>query len=100
MNCLKCGKETAETQVFCENCLKTMDDYPIKPGTPVNIPNRASLYNEKKLARKKETSSEDTIHHQRRLIKILLIAFGALALAFLVVFIYLLYTLGAWPFNT
>ena len=35
MNCMKCGREIALGQVFCKECLADMDQYPIKPGTPV-----------------------------------------------------------------
>ena len=40
MNCMKCGRTTQDDQVFCETCLKDMSAYPVKPGTPVNIPKR------------------------------------------------------------
>ena len=40
MNCVKCGRETAEEQVFCDVCLREMEDYPVKPGTAVHIPAR------------------------------------------------------------
>ena len=35
MNCMKCGREIALGQVFCKECLADMEQYPIKPGTPV-----------------------------------------------------------------
>lgn len=38
MNCVKCGRETAEEQVFCEACLSEMENYPVKPGTAIHIP--------------------------------------------------------------
>ena len=41
MNCLKCGRETEEGQVFCEACREKMKDYPVKAGTPVRLPHRA-----------------------------------------------------------
>lgn len=40
MNCLKCGRETAGEQVFCESCLEEMAKYPVKPGTAVKLPER------------------------------------------------------------
>lgn len=33
MNCLKCGREIEEGQVFCNDCLVQMAKYPVKPGT-------------------------------------------------------------------
>lgn len=56
MNCLKCGAEAPENQVFCDHCLSVMAQYPIKPGTPVNLPKRALTTEEsKKPAKKKRT---------------------------------------------
>lgn len=40
MKCLKCSRETSEGQVFCDECLAQMKKQPIKPGTPVNLPQR------------------------------------------------------------
>ena len=40
MQCIKCGRETAEKAVFCEECLSGMEKHPVKPGTPVVIPKR------------------------------------------------------------
>ena len=40
MGCMKCGKETGQNQVFCDDCLAEMEKYPVKPGTVVQIPNR------------------------------------------------------------
>ncbi len=38
MNCIKCGRELSDTQVFCPRCLEQMEQYPVKPGTPVLLP--------------------------------------------------------------
>lgn len=94
---MKCGKETAEGQVFCENCLKDMEQYPVKPGTPVYIPNRTQTGQEKKSIRKKDPTKEETIQQQYQLIRLLLMALGALAVVFVMVLVYLLYTLGVLP---
>ena len=40
MNCMKCGREIEETQVFCAECLTEMEKYPVKPGTVVQLPSR------------------------------------------------------------
>lgn len=42
MNCMKCGREIALGQAFCKDCLEDMSHYPIKPGTPVQIPAQAA----------------------------------------------------------
>ena len=38
MQCLKCGREIGAEDVFCRKCLMDMANYPIKPGTVVQIP--------------------------------------------------------------
>ena len=40
MSCMRCGKETDENQVFCAECLADMERHPVKPGTPIVLPNR------------------------------------------------------------
>ena len=40
MNCMKCGKTTTNEQVFCDDCLQVMAKHPVKPGTPVYLPQR------------------------------------------------------------
>lgn len=41
MNCMKCGVEIPETQVFCDHCLEVMDQYPIKSGAHIHLPKRS-----------------------------------------------------------
>ena len=48
MNCVKCGRETAEEQVFCDVCLGEMENYPVKPGTAVHIPARNPMEESRK----------------------------------------------------
>ena len=38
MNCMKCGREMQEGQVFCVECLDAMEDEPIPVNTAVHIP--------------------------------------------------------------
>ncbi|MBQ8237813.1 MAG: hypothetical protein IJZ39_06695 [Oscillospiraceae bacterium] len=38
MNCMKCGRELKEGQVFCDTCLEGMEKEPIKIDTTVLIP--------------------------------------------------------------
>ena len=40
MSCIRCGKEARVDQVFCEECLADMERHPVKPGTPIQLPNR------------------------------------------------------------
>ena len=38
MNCMKCGREVEEEQVFCPDCLEQMAAEPVKISAPVHIP--------------------------------------------------------------
>ncbi len=40
MKCMRCGNQTEENQVFCAECLEDMERQPVKPGTPVLLPDR------------------------------------------------------------
>ena len=40
MACLKCGKKTKDEQVFCPECLGSMDAYPVKRDIHIQLPNR------------------------------------------------------------
>ena len=39
MNCMKCGTEIENGNVFCESCLEDMSKYPVNPGTRILLPN-------------------------------------------------------------
>lgn len=56
MECIKCGRETDQT--FCESCREKMKEYPIKPGTVVQILNREQLL-PRKSARKIQVTPEE-----------------------------------------
>ena len=71
MNCMKCGRETAEDQVFCELCLDDMERHPVKPGTVVHIPSRAAEDEVRKMPRRKKPVvplSEQIVRLRKRLI--------------------------------
>ena len=55
MNCMKCGRETEEEQVFCRTCLDDMEAHPVKPGTVVLIPSRAEEEESRKNQHRKKT---------------------------------------------
>ncbi len=59
MECLKCDKKTAETQVFCDSCLEGMDAYPVKPDIYIQLPNRPDLVQPKKSGRKRRALSPE-----------------------------------------
>lgn len=55
MYCIKCGKETENEKMFCGHCLEVMEDYPVKPNTPVQLPKRPQQTEQKKSKRRKRT---------------------------------------------
>lgn len=69
MECIKCGKSTSEKQVFCDDCLQVMDQYPVKPGTPITLPKSASQPSAKKPAHKKRvlTPDEQVVYMRKHL---------------------------------
>jgi len=61
MNCMKCGRETAGEQAFCEECLEEMRRYPVKPGTVVLLPTRREVHVPKKQTKRRTLSPEEQI---------------------------------------
>ena len=73
MNCLKCGREIEEGQVFCNDCLVQMAKYPVKPGTAVQLPSRGSAAVSKKVhsRRRSKTVPEEQLKALKKRIRIL-----------------------------
>lgn len=63
MNCMKCGREIALGQVFCKECLTDMEQYPIKPGTPVPMfnPNAVTAPKRPTNTRKQKKPEEQVV---------------------------------------
>lgn len=40
MKCIRCARDTTENHVFCDECLKEMELYPVRSDTPVVLPDR------------------------------------------------------------
>ena len=91
MYCLRCGKETTDEQVFCQACLDNMENYPVKPGVPVQLPHRPAVVPAKKTGKKVKNQSpeellEDMRKTVRRMTHILLVALLLLLLASGIIF--------------
>lgn len=83
MNCMKCGVEIPENQVFCDHCLSQMEQYPVKPGAHIHLPKRAQTVDvPKKALKKKRTPTPEEQLSTLRL-KVLRIRLVAVVLAFL-----------------
>ena len=79
MRCLKCGRDIADEQVFCEDCQTDMAQYPVKPGTPIQLPHRAPEPPVKKKPGKEkpELKPEERIARLRRRVRWLTLALAA-----------------------
>ena len=84
MNCLKCSREIEEGQVFCEECLADMQNYPVKPNIAIQLPHRESHATAKKVPvkRRQAPSPEEKLksmkRYLRRMIILWLITLGLL----------------------
>ena len=89
MNCMKCGQEIEEGQVFCAECLAEMGKYPVKPGTAVLLPHSKPVSPVKKAYakwRQTPTPEEMVVRLKKRLRRMILI--WLITLLLLVAFAY------------
>ena len=79
MNCLKCGKETKDNQVFCEACLASMGQYPVKPDAAIHLPHtQPQPENKKQTLRRRALSLEEQLAQLKKLVRRLLWAVAVL----------------------
>lgn len=69
VSCLKCGRDTAEGAVFCETCLADMQAHPVRPGTPVVLPNRSGEP-PKRSPKRRGPSPEDQLRAVKRRVRV------------------------------
>lgn len=83
MNCMKCGVEIQEGQVFCDHCLSVMAQHPVRPGTHIHLPKRAlaAAAPKKAVKKKRVPSPEEQIATLK--LKVLRLRLTAAILAFL-----------------
>ena len=86
MNCMKCGRETENDQVFCRDCLQVMEKYPVLPGTVVLLPRRRESAYLKKLPKRHVPTSEEQIAALRKCVRILAIALTICIVAIILMF--------------
>lgn len=97
MNCLKCGTKLEDGQSFCSACLENMSNYPVKPGTPVQLPPRQpALLTKQKQRRLREKKAEDEIRRLRSSVRLLTLMLVILLIAFGLVSFLLLSLLEQW----
>lgn len=85
MQCLKCGKDTENGQVFCSRCLAVMKDYPVKDSVPVHLPQRTSAPAPSKSTRRRKLTTEELYAKAKGRIKRLTITVVILSILFLLV---------------
>ena len=84
MKCLRCGRETEGEQIFCDHCLESMEAYPVKPGTAIQLPRRAaepSVKKNRKHRKKRKLSPEEKLQRSQKVIRRMTISIVVLALA-------------------
>ena len=74
MYCMKCGKEIDDSQVFCDDCLEVMSQYPVKKGTPLHLPSAAPSEEKKPAPKKRQLSVEERLFRFQRATRWLSIA--------------------------
>lgn len=87
MSCMKCGRETAGDQAFCEECRLEMQKYPVKPGTVVLLPNRRETHTVKKPPKRRNLSPEEQV----KILKNRVRAFGIALLVCIAIILLLAY---------
>ncbi len=87
MNCLKCGRETENEQVFCQDCLLEMQKYPVRPGTAIMLPKHREASAARKSTKRRSVSAEDQLRALKKRCRILsmLLALALLLAALLAV---------------
>lgn len=68
---MRCGVETGDRQVFCPECLTSMERYPVKPGTPITIPDRSTPAPTRSVRKKRELTAEEQLARLHRLVQLL-----------------------------
>ena len=86
MYCMRCGRETAEDTVFCQECLLEMEKHPVRPGTVVQLPRHRESSALKKAPKRHIPTVEEQLKFFRRtamiLTVLLVLCAAAIALMF------------------
>ena len=84
MNCMKCGRETQEKNVFCQTCLLEMQKYPVRADTVVLLPRRKEASLVKKTPKRHVPAPEEQLKQIRKrvlfLALLLAVSIGLIAL--------------------
>lgn len=86
MNCMKCGRETHEDSVFCQDCLVEMQKYPVDPGTVVLLPRRKEGASVKKMPKRHAPSPEERLAVLQKRVTLLFVLLAACIVAIVLMF--------------
>ena len=59
MNCMKCGREATDNNAYCQICLTEMEQFPVRPGTVILLPNQEPPQPKKAVRKKKPALSPE-----------------------------------------
>lgn len=99
MKCLKCGTAIGSDQVFCAPCQEDMERHPVKPGTPIVLPNRPERVTGK-TSHKRVRKPDEQIANLRSLVFWLILFIVALITVLVIVIWMLLSTTDEIPYIT
>ena len=86
MNCMKCGRETDDNNVFCQNCLLEMEKYPVQPGSVVLLPRRKESSVVRKTPKRHFYSADEQIRLLKKWVLILILLLTAAVTAIAIMF--------------
>ena len=70
MQCMKCGRDVENGEVFCAECQEIMAKYPVKPGTVVQLPHRTvETAAKKQQLRRRPASPEEQLVVLKRILR-------------------------------
>ena len=96
MNCIKCGVNVPENQVFCDSCLADMEKYPVKPDITVTLPQRkTAAVSKKKNRRQRTTPPEEQLRRLKFKLRLAHVTLVVVFVCFLLVVAMLLQHLQA-----
>ena len=72
VKCMKCGRDVESGQVFCPQCLKSMQEYPVNPNVTVRLPRRSDPAQTRKQPRRRQMTEEEQIRLLKKRMRILL----------------------------
>lgn len=92
MYCMKCGKETQSSHVFCDACLSAMAQRPVKADTVVQLPNRTVDSVKKAVPRRRQPTVEEQLLRLRRAVRWVSVALTGTVLALVITASFLVHT--------